>query len=597
MIPRMRLVLALMLTVLVLFTGRLMYLQLARAEEFHDLSRQNFTQPRRIAPLRGRLLAADGTVLADNRVAYDLMYWGGEIAGWSRLKRLLDIEGEPRPPDESDPSQALHGAVLAWNIPDRLVAAVEERVAGQPNLYLRERVERIYPTGLAAQTVGYTGLADPERHDGYAVDDMIGVMGLEAGLQEVLFGRAGQELVEVDHRGVPLQRHEVASAEPGRDVTLSLRPRTQRAAEDALDAALEYVNEQRGKDGRGRLETVRGALLAMDPRTGDILAMASSPTFDQNAFTHRPSDPETVQSILADGVGKPLQNRAVQAFPPASTFKLVSSYTLLEEGYISPSTRYACTANLRFGGIVWDNWATYHRGTYTVAQAIADSCNTFYWRAALDTPEFSSGWGPFVQALTRYARDFGYGERVDVGLPEERPGRVPDPEWTRAARDTAWYPGYTLNTAIGQGDVLATPLQTLRVVGTLANRGRRVEPRLVRAVDGEERPVKAQELPGRYWGTLADGMRRMITDHGSSRFLGPAGNFPIAVAGKTGTAQAGGANRADHAWFMGYAPAEDPEIALVVFLENAGSSSATAVPVARDFLVGHFEFAPEEDGD
>ncbi|MDZ7800893.1 MAG: penicillin-binding transpeptidase domain-containing protein [Trueperaceae bacterium] len=595
MISRMRVLLAVMLTVLVVFTGRLMYLQLARAEQYSDLSRQNFTHPQRIAPLRGRLLSRDGTVLADNRVAYDLMYWGGEVRGWSRLAHLLDLEGPPRPPDAEVPSEVRNGAVVAWNIDDELVPAVEERVAGQPNLYLRERIERIYPTNLAAQTVGYTGLADPERHPGYGLDDMIGVSGLEAGLEEILYGAPGRALVEVDHRGVPLVRRELEPATPGTDVVLTLDTDAQRAAEDALEGAAQYVNEVRAENGLPRVTRTKGALLAMDVHTGDVVAMASLPTFDQNLFTHRPNDPETLADVLSDDDGKPLANRAIQAFPPASTYKLVTSYTLLERGFVGPGTRYGCSARLSFGGIIWRNWATYYRGDYTVTEAIADSCNTYYWRAAIDTPDFREGWAAFAQALQEDAQRFGYGRTIGVGLPAEHSGRVPDEDWTRQAKDTPWYPGYTLNTVIGQGDVLATPLQTLQFVGALANRGDLVQPRLVRAVGGEPRPVRTRQIPGDSWDVLAEGMRRMVTDYGASRRIGPQADFPLAVAGKTGTAEAGGPEGMEHAWFMAYAPAGDPDIAVVAFLENAGSSSATAVPVVRDFLADHYDL--DWDGD
>lgn len=595
MILRVRVMLAVILTVLVMFTGRLMYLQLAMAEEFSARSEENFTQQVRIPPLRGRILARDGTVLADNRVAYDLLYRGGPISGWSRLKRLLDIEGEPRAPDPDDPGEARYGAVLAWNIPDALIPAVEERVAGQSNLYLRERIERTYPTNLAAQAVGYTGLADPERHPGYGVDDLIGVSGIEAGFEPVLYGVPGAKLVEVDHRNVPLRETELWPAQPGQDIMLTIDPNVQRTAEDSLAGALGYINAERRKYGLPMETVVRGSILAMDPRTGDVLAMASAPSFDQNVFTHRPSDPDLVSAVLEDSRNLPLQNRAIEAYPPASTFKLVSSSTLLENGYITPNTHYDCTAAIRYGGITWENWFPGYRGSYTVAEAIADSCNTFYWRAALETPGFSSGWGRYVQDLEARARAFGYGEPVGVGLREEKTGRVPNQEWIRAQTGQPWYPGYTLNTSIGQGDVLATPLQTLQVIGTLANSGTEVKPRLVRELGGEETPVEWRQVPGRFWSTLKDGMRRMITDHGSSAFLGPRANFPVAVAGKTGTAQNARGLHWEHVWFMGYAPAEDPEIAIVVFLEYSGSSSAVAVPVARDFFVGYFDIPPQQE--
>lgn len=585
MLPRMRLLLAFMLTVLVLFTGRLMYLQFARAAEYSELSTQNFLEERRISPLRGRILARDGTVLADNRIAYDLMYWGGPVENWDRLRYLLKIEAEsPTPPDRSDPEQRRQGAVLSWNIPDRNIPAVAELVAGQPSLYLRERIERTYPTNLAAQTVGYTALADPERHPGHAADELVGVTGVEASFEEALFGRPGSKLVELDNRRVLLRERVVQPPQPGTDIVLTIDPRAQRIAEDTLREALKYINAERVKYDLPLQETARGALVAMNPKTGEILAMASAPTFDQNVFTKRPSDPAAVQAVLGDAKNRPLGNRAVQAYPPASTFKVVTSSTLLEHGYVTPRTEYACTASMRYGGITWENWATYNRGSYDVTEAIGDSCNTYYWRAAIDTPNFSSGWGDFVRDLVARARDFGFGRPVGVGLPKEEAGRIPDEEWSRRVRGEPWYPGFTLNTVIGQGDVLATPVQTLQFVSTLALDGRQVKPHLVKAVGGQPVPTQTRQVEGRYWGVLREGMREMITDYGSSYVLGPAVDYPIEVAGKTGTAQNSSGLHFEHVWFMGYAPVDDPELAIVVFLEKGGSSSAVAVPAARDFL-------------
>src|SRR5690606_20731252 len=245
MAARMKVVLALMFTVLALYTVRLMYLQLVMGQEYVARSEQNAMQEERILPLRGRILARDGTVLADDRVAYDLLYEGGEIPDWDRLKALLGLTGDPRPPDPTKPEEVQHGAVLAWNIPDELVPAVEERVALSLNLALRERVERTYPTNLAAQTIGYTSQADPQRNPGYSSNDLVGVMGIEASYESVLFGSSGQRRVEVDHRGTEIASQVLWSATPGRDVVLTLDPHLQRLAEDVLADSLRYVNEDR----------------------------------------------------------------------------------------------------------------------------------------------------------------------------------------------------------------------------------------------------------------------------------------------------------------------------------------------------------------
>jgi len=589
MAARMKVVLAMMFTVLALYTVRLMYLQLVMGQEYVVRSEQNATQEQRIQPLRGRILARDGTVLADDRVAYDLLYRGGEIYDWDRLRALLGLTGEPRPPDRTKPDEVQHGAVLAWNIPDELVPAIEERVALNPNLVLRERIERTYPTNLAAQTVGYTSQADPTRNPGYSANDLVGVMGIEAAYEQVLFGAVGQRKVEVDNRGAEVAAVVQWSATPGQDVVLTLDPQVQRLAEDVLADSLTYVNQDRARVGLPLESQVRGALVALDPRTGEILAMASHPTFDQNVFTHRPSDPEQVTAILTDGTNMPLANRAVEAYAPASTFKVVTSSTLLENGYVTPRTAYSCSARFRYGGITWENWATYDKGSYTVREAIADSCNTYFWNAAVNTPDFSVGWAPFIEDLVERAREFGFGRPVGIGLLEEKAGRVPDRDWVRAQPQYGhgWLPGFTLNTVIGQGDVLATPVQIAQFVSTLALNGTMVQPHLVKRIGDQEVEPVVTQVDGRFWSTLTEGMRAMFTDFPSRTIMGP-GVFPMSVAGKSGTAQTPRGGDYTHAWFMGFSPVEEPRIAVVVFIEYGGSSSRVSVPVARDFLAGYW---------
>lgn len=566
-----------------------MYLQLVMAQEYAALSTQNFMTQQRISPLRGRILAADGTVLADSRIAYDLMYRGGGIENWERIVYLLGITGtELREPDLSRTEEVQNGTVLVWNIPDRAVPAMQELLAGQGNAYLRERIERTYPTNLAAQVVGYTTLADPVRFPGYALDELVGVMGLEAGMERQLFGAAGTRLVETDNRRVVLRETTLVPAQPGNDLTLTIDPQTQRWAEEVLAGAVPIVNTERTRWGHPHISVVRGSLLAVDLKTGGILAMASTPSFDQNVFTYRPSDPEEVNAVLNDSEYLPLLNRSVEAYAPASLFKPITSYVLLEDGYTTRGERFACSASISFGGTTWRNWATYHRGNYTNIEAIADSCNTYYWNAAMSTPSFSVGWAPFIQDLVQTAREFGMGSTLGVGLPEEKAGRVPDESWKRSATGEPWYPGFTLNTAIGQGDVLATPLQMLAVVSAFAGNGHYFEPHLISQVADEPVLPERHYIPGQHWDLLKEGMLRMITDHGANAHLGRPAGFTFPIAGKTGTAENGRQQGLEHAWFMGYAPADDPQIAIVVFVENGGFSSSVAVPVAAQFLKLYF---------
>ncbi|MEJ2666199.1 MAG: penicillin-binding transpeptidase domain-containing protein [Deinococcales bacterium] len=589
---RGRLLLALVLTLLVVYTARLMYLQLAMAQEFTAKSEQNATQQRPITPLRGRILAADGTVLADDRIAYDLMYRGGPVPEWSRLKKLLGVTGEPKPPDPNNPEEVRNGTVLAFNIPDKLVPAIEERVAGHPNLYLRQRIERTYPTNLAAQTVGYTTQADPKRDPGYTANGLIGVMGIEKSYEKALHGTVGARLVEVDNVGNVVRTTLLWPAQPGENVTLTIEPQVQRLAEDTLKAALKYVNQDRKRQKLPLAKEVHGAIVAVDPKNGDILAMASAPTFDENLFTHLPVNAAAVDRILQDSANRPLENRAIQAYPPASTFKIITAYTMLEDGFITPRSKFDCAADIRYGGVTFHNWATFDKGPYDVAQGIADSCNTFFWNAALTTPNFSSGWNGFMSDLVDNAHRFGYGSPVGVGLPDEQSGRVPTLQWVHAQPQYkhGWLPGYTLNTIIGQGDTLATPVQLAQLVSTVAEHGMDAKPHLVAKVG--DIPVKPQirHIEGSSWDTLIHGMRLAFTAFPEKWFLGPS-VFPdnVSVAGKTGTAQTSRGGNWTHAWFMGFSPVKDPKIAIVVFLEYGGASSYVSVPVARDFLAGYWK--------
>jgi penicillin-binding protein 2 len=269
----------------------------------------------------------------------------------------------------------------------------------------------------------------------------------------------------------------------------------------------------------------------------------------------------------------------------------VTSSTLIEDDFVSPEDRFSCSASMTYGGREWKNWSyPASRGHYDTVEAIADSCNTYYWRAVMSTPNFKDGWADFAKALVERAKEFGFGSPIGIGLEEEKSGRVPDNEWAQSYHGWAWRPGDTLNVSIGQGDSLATPIQDLQMVATIALNGQQVKPHLVKTIGDDAQTIEEKQISGRYWEVLKSGMRHMITDYGSARFLG-SNVFPIEVAGKTGTAQNPKSLATlgyDHVWFTGFAPLSDPDIALVVFVEHGDRSTQVAVPVARDFLKAYF---------
>ena len=487
--------------------------------------------------------------------------------------------------------------------PSELVPTLEELLVNQPlvqsgyfrgqlSLYLRKRIERTYPTHLAAHVIGYTTEADPERlseYQDYKVG-LVGVGGIEASYQKELFGRPGSEIVEIDNKSrvVRAITNIKIEAKPGKDILLTIDPKLQAAAENALANSLKYVNRNRLSKGLPPEEISRGAFVALNPQTGEILAMASYPSFDPNAFTHRPSNPEVMSLLLNDRINLPLLNRAINAFPPASTFKLVSSLVLLDKGYISSSTTYACSASFRFLSVTMRNWATYWRGQYNVAHAIADSCNTFYFNAAAKTPNVTTGWSPFAKNLTDYASELGYGQPINIGLIEEKGGVMPNDDYSRRIKGYPWRPGDTLNTSIGQGDVLATPIQVAQLTATIALNGKQVKPHLVKQIGDESIIIEEKHIEGKSWQYVQEGMRLMMTNYGGRHVLGP-NTFPVAIAGKTGTAQNGLGVGYEHAWFTSYGPIDNPELVATVFVQNGGSSTAVAIPIVRDFMAVYWD--------
>ena len=562
---RLRLLLVLVYLGLGLLGARLFELQVLEHDRYVTLSRGNYLKTETIPAPRGRILDRRGVVLADNRLAYDLVYAGGPVRFRERILDLLGLKAFPEPEDGP--------AVVAANLPEELVPTLAELVAGQKNLWIVERVERFYPHPIAGPVIGYVqraSKADVER--GYLPDDLVGKAGLEAALEERLRGRRGLKLVERDVRGAVLRERVLVPPVPGEDVRLTLDYRLQKAAEAALSAALADVNAGRKKLGLPPAEVLKGAAVAVDPETGAVLAMATAPSFDPNVFVRRPVEAERIRGII-ENPAKPLLNRAVQAYTPGSTFKPVTASALLEAGLVSPKKVYRCTPSIVFGGQVRRNWSARDLGPMTVEEALAWSCNTWFYQAVIDA-------GPLraLAAIERRARAFGLGEATGLSL-REKTGLVPSEAWKRKAYGEPWYPGETLSVAIGQGPVLVTPAQLARAYAALYT-GRLPELHLV------EREVEAQRVPGRFFGVLRRGLRKTVTE-GTARFR--LGDFPVPTAGKTGTAETPGKRAGyEHAWYAGFGPwppdGEHRPLVAVAFVENGGEGSRTALPVVKRIM-------------
>ena len=547
-------------------------LQVLEHEKYALRSQGNYLKTERIPAPRGRILDRKGRVIAQDRLVVDLVYEGGTVAFQERLLPLLGLKELPRGP-----------AVLKAGISEHLLPTLAELTAGQKNLKLLERIERTYPNPISGPVLGYVLLANAEQvKRGYHPEEQVGQAGLEGALEPYLRGRAGVKAVEVNVRGERLREAILEEPTPGQDVVLTLDLDLQRAAEKALEEALQDINEGRRRNGLPPASRVKGAIVALDPTTGEVLAMASAPSFDPGLFSQRPV-PREVQNLLRDK-DLPLLNRALQPYTPGSTFKLATGYALLEEGYVNPATTYRCSPYIVYGGQVRRNWATRDMGPMTVKEAIAWSCNTWYYQAVAQDPL------GFVDRLAQRARLLGLGEATGLEV-AEKTGLLPTRAWKREALGEPWYPGETLSVAIGQGAVLTTPAQVARMLSTLFNEGRKPRLHLVKRLGNTPVPPRLERVPGRFWGVLKEGMRKTVTQ-GTARHV--LGDFPVPTGGKTGTAETPGKRRGlEHAWYMGYGPAEPgtsyPPLVVVAFFENGGEGSRVALPAVKKVMAAYWK--------
>ncbi len=566
---------------LLLFVGRLWQLQVVQYEQYATRSQGNYLRTETSLAPRGRILDRNGQVIATNRLAVDLIYLGGEVHFKERILALAGLKELPKV--EREPVE------LMVNIPEALIPTLAELTAGEPNLKLLERIERVYPNPIAGPVIGYTALPSQEQiKEGYDPEELAGAAGLEAALEAQLRGIKGVVLAEVNARGQRVRFEELKEPQAGTDVYLTLDLNLQRAAEQALHEGLEDVNRIRVRNGLPLASRTKGAIVALDPRSGEVLAMATAPAFDPNLFGRRPRPNDKIRELFTDK-DRPTLNRAVNAYPPGSTYKLVTSSLALEAGYVTTQTAYRCSPFIVFGGIR-RNWARYDMGMMTVEEAIAQSCNTWYYQVAMQDPI------GMVDKLHKRALELGVGRPTGLEIGEQN-GIVPTLQWKRQniPRDPRWWPGETLSIAIGQGYNKATPVQIARMLATIAQGGRQPELHLVRRIGQQNIVRPIANVPGRHWKELQDGLRKTVTWGTAKHVLD---NFPVATAGKTGTAQNETLTPGlEHAWYMGYGPVDPadprPPLVVVAFFENGGEGSGVALPAARKVMAAYWKVGQE----
>jgi penicillin-binding protein 2 len=445
------------------------------------------------------------------------------------------------------------------------VTKIEERKIELPGVLVEVEPQRVYPTStFAAHLLGYVREVNDEqlKQGRYRRGDMIGQSGLERLLDEYLRGRDGGERIEVDALGRPVQVMRREEPNPGAQVITTVDRRIQEAAERAMAGHA-------------------GAVVVMDPRNGDILAMTSSPAFALDQFTGN-LDREEWLRLVRDPM-TPLMNRALQSqYAPGSVFKVIVTAAGLQEGSLTPLDRVYCNGEFHLGAWTFKDWKEGGHGHVDLRSALVNSCNIFFYQAGLKVG---------IDALSRYAKAFGLGAPTGVDLGSEKPGLVPFAEWKRQRYGRSWQAGDTINMSIGQGQLLVTPIQIARMMAAIANGGVLWKPRLVERVeraDGSLAYSSSSKATGHVdlspvvWSFLRHALVGVVNEGGT----GAAARIPgVEIAGKTGTAQSisksDSAKGQDHAWFASFAPADDPEYVVVVLVERGGKGGQVAAPIAR----------------
>lgn len=583
--------------VLALLLVRLWSMQVLQGSAYASQAEKNRIREVSIVAPRGRILDRKGRELVTNRATLAVVVSPSAKNDEDlllRLSSLLDVPLEDiKDRLSSVKEEALASRVVAIDVPLETVAYLAEHESEFPGVEVETRTVRKYPYGsLAAHVLGYTGeisesdLAEPEFKD-YKSTDIVGKAGVESSFESVLQGDRGRKLMEVDASGQPQRIISQTDPEPGRDVVLTLDIKVQKVAEKALAEALKDA----AKDGYPKANGA--AAIAMDINTGEIIAMASNPTYDPSAFLNGISQKEW-KSLTSKNSDYPLTNRAIMGqYPPASTFKAIVGLAGLQAGVTSKWKQYHCAGLWTGMGKQWSKWCWNHagHGDETFMDGIADSCDTVFYEIGY---AFYKKKGELLQ---KYARQFGYGSVTGIDLPGEASGRVPDAEWKKEYNENypeyqKWLPGDTVNMSIGQGDMLATPLQVLVSYAGIANDGEAMQPHLLRKVlggdgttvlAGEKKVAFEPEISQKNFNTMQEALRNVVTDGtAQSVFRG----FSVDVAGKTGTAQVAGKD--DFAWFVGYAPANNPKYAVVVLVEQGGHGGSIAGPAARQIFASLF---------
>jgi penicillin-binding protein 2 len=554
-------------------------LQVVEYKHYITQSNDNRMQVRPLPPARGRILDRNGVVLAENQTTLSLILIPEQVEDLdTTLQGLTEIitisEDElQRFHKQRKRQRSFLPATLRYHLSDEEVARFESQRYRFPGVIVEAILSRNYPLGaLTAHVIGYTGRINEDDlkaldEGRYRGSQFTGKTGIEREYEELLHGYPGESRIEANVVGRMLRELERTPSHSGNDLHLTLDSRLQSIASEAL----------------GEL---KGAVVAIDPNNGEILALVSKPSFDPSQFVLGIAQKD--YASLRDDSTRPLFDRALRGqYPPGSTIKPVMGLAGLARGVVDPDEKIDCHGKYQLpnSSLVFRDWKKRGHGPTDLNKSIVESCDVYYY-------ELSNRLG--IDRIHDFLEQFGLGQPTGIDLPSEPSGLLPSREWKRAARNQPWYPGETLNIGIGQGFFMATPLQLAQMTAMLANHGKPIRPHLL--LEGGEPPsptLKPVVLPDSLWQPVIKGMEDVVhTRQGTANRIARGAKYRI--AGKTGTAQVFSLARneeydeekipehmRDHALFVAFAPAQQPQIAVAVLVENGGHGGATASPMAR----------------
>jgi penicillin-binding protein 2 len=574
-----------LICIVIILAARLWQLQIIQGTQYALKAERNRVRNIPVMAPRGTILDRNNVPLVENRPSFNVLLYRESVKDMNVTSRFIVEKLQMRPEELSARLLRNKGSglyqpiVIKEDVGIEDISIIEAHKRDHPEIQLSPVPRRLYRYGnLASHVLGYVGEVSDEElsRDAYVgakPGDLIGKSGVERTYNHNVTGEDGMRRVLVDSLGREVGLLGEIDSVVGGDLQLTLDRDIQVAADKLLENKV-------------------GAIVALNPRNGEILAMSSGPSFDPNSFSTRITEQQW--NALINDPNRPLQNRAIQnAYSPGSTFKLIMAMAGLEEGLIKEDTHVFCTGSASFYNRMFHCWIRKGHGSVGLDLAISRSCNVFF---------YNLGKRMGIDRIAKRAQELGMGELTGVDLPGERSGLMPTPEWKQQVKGAKWYAGETISVSIGQGPVTTTPLQLMRAVSAIASNGRLITPHLLLRTDRPAEASRSQwkevQLPieAEQAKRVRDGMWGSVNNWGTGHNAAIPG---LDICGKTGTVQVIGNERRkegikdaaaleDHSWFLGFAGREDPEIAVVVFVEHGGGGGAAAAPLAREVFRAYF---------